>query len=331
MADNNNNNKINNNINNNAQFIHENNLRVIINNPEEGNEAEKLKLYWIHGSISSWRVLFLLHEEKINFTAIRMKIMKKQKDTQEEFFLKLNQRGKCPVLIDETFTYQQKEIVLNESLAIVQYFDRVHLNEKYTGFGTEYYHSILIKIQETNNLLEVYEPLEELFVTVKDIHLKKIVIKAYPKLLKELRYWEKYASENVYIASPFLSEADIAFFPILDYIDFRGFILDEKVFPNLYRYYNHIKTVHERARNLSYPDQWHKKKGYQRNLYTRYLKLVEESNRPKSKHPIKSRTPKKYRQKNDDKTDALDYFDGTNLTGSSEINLNNNNNNNNNN
>lgn len=271
-------------------------------------EDDKFILYWIHGSISSWRILFLFHEENIKFKAIRLKIMKKDKDTKQESFLKLNHRGKAPVLVDRTFKYQPREVVLNESLAIVQYFDRIYLNEKYMGVGTEYYHSILIKKEETNNLLEAYEPLEELFHTVNDIHLMKEIIKAYPRLQKELKYWEKYASQNEYIASPFLSEADIAFFPILDYIDYRGFKLDQTMFPHLHRYYHFIRTAHERTRNLAYPPLWHLKRGRQRNLYTCYLKLVDKYNKPKQKNTNIPKKEKRSLEKNNE-GDPLDFMD----------------------
>jgi len=253
----------------------------------------------------------------VEFKAVRLKIMKKDKDTRKESFLELNHRGKCPVLVDRTFKYQQHEIILNESLAIIQYYDKVFLNEKYSGFTTEYYTIIIIRVQETNNILEVYEPLEELFNNISVSNpVKEKIFKAYSKLQKELIYWEKYASQNTYIASPFLSLADIAFFPILDYIDYRGFVLIEKDFPNLYRYYHHIRTTHEITRNKAFPNEWHNKLGRQRNLYHQYLTLHEKEIARKIQHNVHAHRQKEKKQRapsDYSAVDCVEYFEGNNI------------------
>jgi hypothetical protein len=75
-------------------------------------------VYYVNGSISSWRVLMALHAKHMPFTAQRLRVMCEPKQTRTAEFLAINPRGKAPVLIDPSGT-----IVCN-SLAILLHLEQ---------------------------------------------------------------------------------------------------------------------------------------------------------------------------------------------------------------
>jgi glutathione S-transferase len=74
-----------------------------------------LELFWISGSPYSWRVMLTLELKQIPYTARLLEASKGEH--QKPGFLALNPRGKVPVLRDG-------EVVVRESLAIMQYLER---------------------------------------------------------------------------------------------------------------------------------------------------------------------------------------------------------------
>jgi glutathione S-transferase len=78
-----------------------------------------MKLYILSGSPPARRVQMYLEERNMKYELIVLSGSDKQQKTEE--FLKLNPRGKVPVLVDD-------ETVLYESLAIIHY-----LENKYPG------------------------------------------------------------------------------------------------------------------------------------------------------------------------------------------------------
>ncbi|OAX81672.1 hypothetical protein ACJ72_03986 [Emergomyces africanus] len=79
-------------------------------------------LYYVNGSIPSWRVQLALHHKQIPTNNIRMYVMRTPKPTRTPAFLAINPRGKAPVFVDNdparTRTY--------ESLAILLYIEEYY-------------------------------------------------------------------------------------------------------------------------------------------------------------------------------------------------------------
>jgi glutathione S-transferase len=74
-----------------------------------------LELYWGRGSPFAWRVMLTLEVKGLAYQSTLLEFSKG--DHKAADFLKLNPRGKVPVLKDDDF-------VLNESLAIMAYLDK---------------------------------------------------------------------------------------------------------------------------------------------------------------------------------------------------------------
>ncbi len=73
-----------------------------------------IKLYEFRSSPNCQRVKIVLEEKKLPYETIPVDLRKKEQKNPE--FLKLNPRGKVPVIID-------RETVLNESRIIIEYLE----------------------------------------------------------------------------------------------------------------------------------------------------------------------------------------------------------------
>src|SRR5918995_5731291 len=76
-----------------------------------------LEVYWGSGSPFAWRVLLTLEVKRLTYQSTLLEFSKGEHKAPG--FLKLNPRGKVPVLKDDEF-------VLSESLAIMVYLDKKH-------------------------------------------------------------------------------------------------------------------------------------------------------------------------------------------------------------
>lgn len=190
-------------------------------------EPHPIELYWINGSISSWRVLIALNEKNVFCIKRRVRVMSTPPETRTQRFYAINPRGKAPVLIDNG-------IRVNESLAILHYLEEFipgNFLMPPRALKQEYA-KVLSLIQESENLDQAYEPIETLFQKSYQVNE---VIDAYYRVVSELEHWEHYAKINKFIASNEFTLADCAFYPILEYMVHRGF--EFKNFVNLQRYY----------------------------------------------------------------------------------------------
>ncbi|CCA66318.1 related to glutathione-S-transferase EC=2.5.1.18-Sorangium cellulosum [Serendipita indica DSM 11827] len=196
-------------------------------------------LYYVNGSIPSWRVQMALFEKNVDFDQIRLKVMSHPKETRTPEFLAINHRGKTPVLVDG-------ETRINESIAILHYI------EDYLGPArpllpplTERSNRarVLARIQETENLHIAYDNLEDAhFEAANAGHVLSQETRAalVQMVYEELDFWEKYASEADYIAYSDFTLADAAFFPFLGYMLRRGFEWQDSRWPHLKRYYEKV-------------------------------------------------------------------------------------------
>ncbi|KAF7375195.1 hypothetical protein MSAN_00406100 [Mycena sanguinolenta] len=193
-------------------------------------------LYYVNGSIPSWRVLMVLYEKEIPFTAIRLKVMSDPKETRLPAFLELNHRGKTPVFVDplplsdmHDSHSQIEKVTINESLAILQYIETYHRPDRplLPPISQRSARALaLTRIQETENLHNIYDALEDAhFEREKsgeplDPEERATLV---ANVHAELDYWEVYATQSAYIAGDEFGLADCAFFPLLGYMLHRGF------------------------------------------------------------------------------------------------------------
>jgi glutathione S-transferase len=78
------------------------------------------KLYYVNGSIPSWRVMLCLSLKRIPYAAIRLRVMTNPKETRSVEFAAINPRCKTPTFVDVDGT------VVIESLAILQYLEQYY-------------------------------------------------------------------------------------------------------------------------------------------------------------------------------------------------------------
>jgi glutathione S-transferase len=94
---------------------------------------------------------------------------------------------------------------------------------------------VLSLVQETENLHNAYDKLEDAFFDARENHTTQIFhANTRPALLKtlyeELQFWEHYASESDgFIAGgQCITLADCAFYPLLGYMLRRGFEFNKR-------------------------------------------------------------------------------------------------------
>ncbi|KAF8207127.1 hypothetical protein K438DRAFT_1576589 [Mycena galopus ATCC 62051] len=196
-----------------------------------GVPSQEPVLYYVNGSIPSWRVLMALYEKEISFTPIRLKVMTDPKETRSPAFLELNHRGKTPVFVDPLGNSERgaEKVTINESLAILQYIETYHRPDRplLPSVSQRTARALaLARMQETENLHNIYDALE-------DAHFEgeksgepldpEERVALIANVHAELDYWEVYAKQSAYIAGDEFSLADCAFFPLLGYMVHRGF------------------------------------------------------------------------------------------------------------
>jgi glutathione S-transferase/nicotinamidase-related amidase len=217
--------------------------------------TSKPVLYFVNGSIPSWRVMIALYEKNIDFEAKRLKVMSKPKETKSAEFLAINPRGLTPTLIDTDGS------VIAESLAILHYLEHYYPHTlSLLPIEKAEHIRVLQLIQESQNLVDIYEPLEEVvFKTPKHERSshKDSIIKTLEMIDQELAFWEMYLTKTKFIACDTFTLADCAFYPVMAYLIHRGLNIDK--FPALKNYVNIIKT--KPAAINAHPKGWGEKGG----------------------------------------------------------------------
>ncbi|KAG5653379.1 hypothetical protein H0H81_000766 [Sphagnurus paluster] len=238
------------------------------------------ELYYVNGSIPSWRVMMALYEkvrlyfrsgswvvysprfsaQEIRFKPNRLLVMSDPKETRLPEFLALNHRGKTPVLVDVipssvgTAGSQDAEtITINESLAILFYLETYHnpskpllppLTERAAHART------LARTQETENLHNIYDNLEDAHFAAE--HAGNVLdpgerVRLIMAIDTELDYWEAYAGQAAFIAGETFGLADCALFPILAYMVHRGFDWQRRSEGQIENAWPHLRGYYERV------------------------------------------------------------------------------------
>ncbi|RDB26280.1 Glutathione S-transferase A [Hypsizygus marmoreus] len=198
------------------------------------------ELFFINGSIPSWRVMMALHENELKYEATRLRVMSDRKETRLPGFLALNHRGKMSVFLDAIVPRQAEQhpsmdesapekVVINESLAILQYIEKYYnpshpLLPLLPQWACRA--QALARSQESENLRLAYDALENAHFDAE--HRGGKLDPVEPRRMiaaveHELDHWEVYAAKTEFIAEEVFGLADCAFFPMLAYIVHRGF------------------------------------------------------------------------------------------------------------
>lgn len=199
---------------------------------------EKIKLYWTRGSIYSWRVHLYLEHRKIPYELFPINISKGENKTPE--FLKLNPRGRVPVLVDGN-------TIIYESLAIIHYleykFRNVSSLPKVFPENLENYAKVLTRAYDISENL----PIREFFCPL--VHDKpeswniSEMGTAWDKIFIELQRYNSWLETTKFIATDEFSFADCVLIPFLGVMihngaDFKGMRL-----LNLNDYYHRISEM----------------------------------------------------------------------------------------
>lgn len=166
-----------------------------------------LELYWISGSPYSWRVMLTLELKQIPYTARLLEASKGEH--KRPGFLALNPRGKVPVLCDG-------EVVVRESLAIMQYLERRHPATPLFGRTPQEAGAIARVISEFDAylrppLLRVSTP----FLFRKSEEKADDIRAALPEVRGELERLEEAAAHSRWLAGSEPGAADAAVYPFL--------------------------------------------------------------------------------------------------------------------
>jgi glutathione S-transferase len=215
--------------------------------------------------------MMALYEKGIDFEGKRLKVMSKPKETKSPEFLAINPRGLTPTLVDKDGS------IIAESLAILHYLEDYYPNTlPLVPIEKAEHIRVLQLIQESENLGNIYEPLEEVvFKTPKHEQSshKDSIVKTLEMIDRELAFWEMYLTKTTFVACDKFTLADCAFYPVLAYLIHRG--LDIAKFPALKNYVNMIKT--KSAAINAHPIGW-AEKGGKLNVFRKVRNIVANCN-----------------------------------------------------
>jgi glutathione S-transferase len=216
-----------------------------------------LEVYWGSGSPFAWRVLLTLEVKRLTYQSTLLEFSKGEHKASG--FLKLNPRGKVPVLKDDEF-------VLSESLAIMAYLDKKYPEPPLYGTSP----------QETGLIWRAILEMEAYLVSAGDKLVRPLffgqgldetdrIQEAAAAIRRELKRIDTELEEASWLIGKQISAADISLFPLVQMI-FRAAGKDaakpfnfellpvDKYFPNIAAWVKRIEalTGYERT----YPPHW---------------------------------------------------------------------------
>jgi glutathione S-transferase/nicotinamidase-related amidase len=228
-------------------------------------------LYFVNGSIPSWRVMMALYEKDIDFEAKRLKVMSKPKETKSPEFLAINPRGLTPTFVDTDGS------IIAESLAILHYLEVYYPNTlPLIPIEKSEHIRVLQLIQESQNLVDIYEPLEEVVFKTPEHEQsshKDSIAKTLKLIDEELAFWEMYLTKTSFVACDKFTLADCAFYPVIAYLIHRGLNIDK--YPTLKNYVNKIKM--KPAAINAHPRGW-KERGGRLNVFKVVKNILNSCN-----------------------------------------------------
>ena len=216
-----------------------------------------LELYWGSGSPFAWRVMLTLEIKSLTYQSTLLEFSKGEHKASR--FLKLNPRGKVPVLKDDDF-------VLNESLAIMAYLDRKYPESPLFGTSPQETGLIWRAIMETEAyLLSAGDKVIRPVFFSKGLDETEKIQEAAQAVREELKRIDRELSGSPWLVGKQLSAADISLFPLVQTI-LRAAGKDvakplnlellplADTFPNLSAWVKRIEAVPGYER--TYPPHW---------------------------------------------------------------------------
>jgi glutathione S-transferase/alkylated DNA repair dioxygenase AlkB len=229
-----------------------------------GGGGGERTLYWVNGSVPSWRVLLALHEKRLPFRAVRLHVRGPRPDTRAPAFLAVSPSGEAPALVEADGA------AVVGSLAILAHLEAAHPRPRPLlpppGAAGAAGAAVMGLAQESDRLLDAYEGMEGVFELraagpaaagagpdpARRARLARAARAAREATRAELGRWEARAGRAEYIASGEMSLADCAFYPVLAYLVHRGLELDG--LPRLAAYWARVRARDSAAR--SHPLRW---------------------------------------------------------------------------
>lgn len=166
-----------------------------------------LELYWGSGSPFAWRVMLMLELKGLAYQSTLLEFSKG--DHKAARFLKLNPRGKVPVLKDDDF-------VLNESLAIMAYLDKKYAEPPMFGTSPQEAGLIWRAIMETEAyLLNFGDKVIRPVFFGKGLDETEKIQEAAEAVRQELKRIDRELSGSTWLVGKQISAADISLFPLI--------------------------------------------------------------------------------------------------------------------
>lgn len=216
-----------------------------------------LELYWGSGSPFAWRVMLTLEVKGLAYQSRLLEFSKG--DHKAAGFLKLNPRGKVPLLKDDDF-------ILNESLAIMAYLDKKYPEPPLFGSSPQETGLIWRAVMETEAyLLSAGDKVIRPVFFGKGLDETEKIQQAAQAVRQELQRIDRELSGSAWLVGKQISAADISLFPLVQTI-LRAARKDAAkslklellpladTFPNLSAWVRRIETLPGYER--TYPPHW---------------------------------------------------------------------------
>ena len=164
-----------------------------------------IEVYWGSGSIYSWRVLLALEFKQLRYLSHSLDLSKQEHCSPE--LLKLNPRGRVPVLVDGEF-------VCYEPLAILTYLDRKYPQMPLFGRNAEEAGNIMRRVCEFQVYLECHlnKIITAIFLGVLEDRLEEVNA-SLAVVIRETRQIERLLTQAQWLAGDHCSAVDIIAFP----------------------------------------------------------------------------------------------------------------------
>eukprot|EP01086_Lenisia_limosa_P017953 TRINITY_DN9483_c0_g1_i1.p1 TRINITY_DN9483_c0_g1~~TRINITY_DN9483_c0_g1_i1.p1 ORF type:complete len:307 (+),score=35.67 TRINITY_DN9483_c0_g1_i1:47-967(+) len=235
---------------------------------------EGMVLWWGSGAMEAWRCQLCLFEKNIPYTGKMVTFSRR--DHKSPSFLRLNPRGKVPVL-------QDRDITLFESMAIMQYLDAVYPGPNRpahcadptgklppvpslmpTALNPRGHAYALSRLHVVRSFQRTTRDLYPFIIQAKPMSWdKKILQEITGRIHAELAIWNlefKTASQQFILPSTLTnmdgpSLVDLAFFPSLAFVVRYGIELEGK-YPHLAAYFQ--RMVKRPSVIKTWPPHWTK-------------------------------------------------------------------------
>jgi glutathione S-transferase len=169
-----------------------------------------LELYWGSGSPFAWRVMLTLEVKGLAYQSRLLEFSKG--DHKAAGFLKLNPRGKVPLLKHDDF-------ILNESLAIMAYLDKKYPEPPLFGTSPQETGLIWRAVMETEAyLLSAGDKVIRPVFFGKGLDETEKIQQAAQAVRQELQRIDRELSGSAWLVGKQISAADISLFPLIQTI-----------------------------------------------------------------------------------------------------------------